>query len=226
MSTAIVALRQLPPPAEIKEFGWVQGDPPIKTIRSDEGFCFLSGIAGKFEGGGEILSVYPGDGGWWYFDAISNQVMGGRSLSVQTDYRKLFKTEVQMFEWSPKNPPVKMIPRHEGFCLLSLIKGKFESATDEIGVAVAPDGNWYLAGRTSNFVQAKARSAELIDPGASQVKITEYRWAAGVACPSSDLRASGFQHPVAQGQNQSCLLSQGDELIWRDDTAPWVVPTQ
>jgi hypothetical protein len=180
--SAIVAMRQLPPPAEIREYGWVQGGPRIKTIRSDEGFCFLSGIAGKFEGGGEILSVYPEDAGWWYFDAISYQAMGGRALSVQTPFRKLFKTEVQMSEWTPKNLPVKMISRYEGFCLLSLIKGKFEGATDAIGVSLAADGNWYLAGRTNNDVQGvhgRALSMRLIDPGSCQVKITEYQWGAG-----------------------------------------------
>jgi hypothetical protein len=41
-----------------------QGDPDLRMIRADEGVCFLSGMSGKFEGGGEKIGIYVDDQGW------------------------------------------------------------------------------------------------------------------------------------------------------------------
>ncbi len=180
-TTAVTAMRQLPPEAQIREHVWSQGAGRIQTVRSDEGFCFLSGVAGKFEGGGETVFVSADNDGWWYFDGVSYQVISGRAISVQTPYRKLFKKEVKTFEWRPKDPPVKMISKYEGFCFLSGILGKFGGAGDDISVSVGPDNYWYLYGHTTALVQGKATCMTLVDPSAAQVKMVESTWKTGSA---------------------------------------------
>ncbi len=49
----------------LETFTWSRGQKPIKMIREQEGFCFLSEIGGCFAGGGERVRVYVDDGWWW-----------------------------------------------------------------------------------------------------------------------------------------------------------------
>ncbi|HEV7402566.1 MAG TPA: hypothetical protein VGO11_06565 [Chthoniobacteraceae bacterium] len=56
---------------EIK--AWAQGEPAVRLIRKEEGFCALTKVTGAFEGGGEAVQVYVGDDGWWYLGGISQQ---------------------------------------------------------------------------------------------------------------------------------------------------------
>lgn len=44
---------------------WNHGDTTKRLIAADRGFCFISGIGGNFEGGGEAVRVYVDDGIWW-----------------------------------------------------------------------------------------------------------------------------------------------------------------
>ena len=52
---------------------WSQGEPPVRVIREDEGFCALSMVTGEFNGAGESVRVWVGDDGWWYLGGSSNQ---------------------------------------------------------------------------------------------------------------------------------------------------------
>jgi len=52
---------------------WRQGEPPLRLIREDEGFCALSLVTGHFQGGGEVVKVYVGDDGYWYLGGQSGQ---------------------------------------------------------------------------------------------------------------------------------------------------------
>lgn len=44
---------------------WCHGDEPIRLLPADKGFCFVSGMGGNFEGGGEGVRVFVDDGAWW-----------------------------------------------------------------------------------------------------------------------------------------------------------------
>ncbi|HEV3145093.1 MAG TPA: hypothetical protein VGZ47_14480 [Gemmataceae bacterium] len=176
--TALTAIRQFPPTCEFKEHVWLAGTAAVKTIRADEGFCFLTGVAGKFEGGGEDVGVSIREDGFWYLDGNSRQNMSGRAVSYQTAYRRLFAKEIKEYQWGPKSEPIKMISIHEGFCFLSNVGGKFADAGDEISVSVEKDGYWYLSGRAVQFVVGRALCVRLADPGAAQVKLTHFRWTA------------------------------------------------
>jgi hypothetical protein len=52
---------------------WHQGEPPVRLIRKDEGFCALTSVTGCFQGGGEKVSVYVADDGYWYLGGQSQQ---------------------------------------------------------------------------------------------------------------------------------------------------------
>ncbi len=52
---------------------WQQGEPPVKLIRRDEGFCALTRVTGNFRGYGETVRVYISDDGYWYLGGDSQQ---------------------------------------------------------------------------------------------------------------------------------------------------------
>jgi hypothetical protein len=52
---------------------WEQGQPPVKLIRSSEGFCALTMARGRFEGGGEDVRVWVEADGFWYLGGHSHQ---------------------------------------------------------------------------------------------------------------------------------------------------------
>ena len=47
-----------PPAAEVSRYDWKNGDPPVRMIRKEEGFCYLTALSGGFAGGGEVANVY------------------------------------------------------------------------------------------------------------------------------------------------------------------------
>ena len=53
------------PSVEVTRYDWANGDPPIRMIRKEEGFCYLTAVCGGFNGGGEIANVYVDDDGYW-----------------------------------------------------------------------------------------------------------------------------------------------------------------
>ena len=49
----------------VEVFRWRNGEPPVRMLRTSEGHCFLSGLSGSFEGGGEGVEIYAEEGWWW-----------------------------------------------------------------------------------------------------------------------------------------------------------------
>ena len=52
---------------------WHQGEPPVKLIRKEAGFCALTGVGGGFAGGAEEVHVYIGPDDYWYLGGNSRQ---------------------------------------------------------------------------------------------------------------------------------------------------------
>ena len=68
---------------EAKEHVWAKGYSAVKMIHSDEGFCFISGIGGAFDGGGEIIRTYIGPDGYWYLNGNAGRHIGGKAISIR-----------------------------------------------------------------------------------------------------------------------------------------------
>ncbi|HEY3899910.1 MAG TPA: hypothetical protein VGM54_14925 [Chthoniobacter sp.] len=69
-----------PPPAAIafapqtvETRAWRQGEPPVRLIPKDEGFCALTMVTGHFQGAGEWVKVWIADDGYWYLGGESHQ---------------------------------------------------------------------------------------------------------------------------------------------------------
>ena len=53
-------------------FEWQQGGPEVQMISVKEGVCYLVSVRGKFEGGGEVVSV-DRKGDFWFLHGRSAQ---------------------------------------------------------------------------------------------------------------------------------------------------------
>ncbi|HEX5053320.1 MAG TPA: hypothetical protein VFZ65_16205 [Planctomycetota bacterium] len=79
----------LPAPPAVTVVRWQHGDAQKRLMPADRGFCYVSGMGGNFQGGGEGVRVFVDDG-IWFVDGHSCQP----SLWV----------EVTCIEW-PAAPP-------------------------------------------------------------------------------------------------------------------------
>ena len=58
-------------PGGVVRYEWRQGNPAIRMMSVRDGLCYLSGVQGKFLGGGELVSIWNKNGYWW---------LGGKSM--------------------------------------------------------------------------------------------------------------------------------------------------
>ena len=67
--------------ADVQVHSWHQSsdNSPKRMLSISEGICFLTTVSGRFEGGGEFLTVGPSDDGQWIFRG------GSRQSGVQGD---------------------------------------------------------------------------------------------------------------------------------------------
>src|SRR4051812_13083692 len=146
-------------------YTWKNGDAPVRMIRTDEGICVLSGIAGGLRGEGENVRVYPGDDGYWYLGGRSGVALTVHALALRpvkaTTFRALYSEAV----WDAKTGPIKMIGKDEGFCFISGVGGKYEGASEIARVSVGQDGFWCLDGQSrQNTMSARAISVRILPP--------------------------------------------------------------
>ena len=71
--TRVRSLKLHSPKFEYTNYRWDYNAPPVKMIHKDEGFCYLAGVGGAFDGGAEVARVYIGDDGFWYLHGSSGR---------------------------------------------------------------------------------------------------------------------------------------------------------
>ena len=73
----------------LQTYEWTHESGPVRMIRKDEGFCFLSKVNGQVAGGAECLRVFVGDDGFWYLDGSTQAGwLKGEAIAVRfTDGR-------------------------------------------------------------------------------------------------------------------------------------------
>ncbi len=82
-AAAIRTLLASNPAKRYREHVWKAGDPPLKLITAGEGFCFLSGVGGAFQGAGEGVHVSLRDGKWWLEGHSAQPSVWARAISVR-----------------------------------------------------------------------------------------------------------------------------------------------
>ncbi len=70
---APIATGDREPGGAVEFRSWHQGEPPVKLLRADEGFCALTSVTGHFAGSGEVVKVYVAEDGYWYLAGTSMQ---------------------------------------------------------------------------------------------------------------------------------------------------------
>ena len=68
---------------EYQEYEWQRGGPPVRMIRKEEGFCYLTQLHGEFAGTGEQARVYIGDDGYWYLHGSALKPLAATAMSVR-----------------------------------------------------------------------------------------------------------------------------------------------
>lgn len=68
---------------EYQEYQWQRGAAPVRMIRKEEGFCYLTRVSGEFAGMGEQARVYIESDGYWYLHGSSFKPLGASAMSVR-----------------------------------------------------------------------------------------------------------------------------------------------
>jgi hypothetical protein len=68
---------------ECTEHVWSRGKADVPMLPQDQGFCFLSSVAGNFAGFGENVYVKVNDQGDWVLGGTSQQPLSARAYSVK-----------------------------------------------------------------------------------------------------------------------------------------------
>lgn len=65
-------------------YHWNKGDPPVKMIHGDEGFCYLTAVSGTFQGLGESVKVTLEEDGFWYLSGhAGSNALAGSAVGVK-----------------------------------------------------------------------------------------------------------------------------------------------
>lgn len=143
------------------KYDWTKDQPPVKMIHSRAGICFLSRVAGAFDGEGEAVRVYinPKDG-FWYMDGVSNRAVAATALALRLRRNARVKLECTEHECKLNEAPQKLIAADEGFAYLSGIMGDFAGGGEWVNVELV-DGFWQFSGQTQKPLGARAISVRV-----------------------------------------------------------------
>ncbi|CAM3340782.1 hypothetical protein G4177_22040 [Corallococcus sp. ZKHCc1 1396] len=112
--------------------------------------CFLTGLAGKLNGGGEWVHAYV-EGGSWYLSGNTNQTsLRARARCINVDS---YENEVA---WNQGNSAALLGAVTNRSCALTYVKGKFEGSGEYVRTFQS-NGYWYLGGNSSQ-VSVSGRS--------------------------------------------------------------------
>jgi hypothetical protein len=117
--------------------------------------CFLTGVQGRFEGGGESVHVFI-SGDSWYLGGNSWQTgVAGRARCIPVGGENWYSQE---FSWRQGQAPVHLGPASNGrTCFLTRMTGRFYGGGEVVHTYISGD-SWYLGGSSAQIeVGASAR---------------------------------------------------------------------
>lgn len=116
-----------------------------------DGFCYLTGMGGAFNGSGEIVSANAWAPDHWYI-LVNTQVVGASIIGeagciAAIGHSRLRTTNVAYrYAWSQGQPPVQLPNADQAFCALDWITGHFAGWGEHIDISHEPDNTQWLAG--------------------------------------------------------------------------------
>ncbi|WP_163863322.1 hypothetical protein [Myxococcus eversor] len=137
------------------EYQWTQSmNYPVNMGTATNRMCYLVGVAGKFNGGGEWVHAYV-SGGQWYLSGDSGQSgVRARARCITVSPTTGYTPEIS---WSQGQGSAYMGPSSGLACALTYVKGKFEGGGEYVRIFDS-GGYWYLGGGSNQVsVAAKAR---------------------------------------------------------------------
>lgn len=138
-------------PSVIRTVSWGPNDGAIRLINSKDGFCFLSAVSGGFRGGGEAVRVGLAADGFWYLSGKSVTPVQAVAAVVPWGTHSKRPDRVLAFKWAKGDPPVKMLHKNAGFCVLSGVGGAFQGGGEVVEISLGPDDFWYLSGKSGQL---------------------------------------------------------------------------
>ncbi len=152
---------------------WGQGQPATDLGPTNDRFCFLTGVEGKFEGGSESVHVQIGSNNRWQLTGSSAQSgVGGYASCAKIPGLSYFNEQ----SWNASDGAPKWLGSAlDRVCLLTGVKGKFAGGNETVQV-LRINNDYYLTGGASQIgVGGWARCLSGHTPSASP----DFTWRQG-----------------------------------------------
>jgi hypothetical protein len=116
-----------------------------------DGFCYLTGMGGRFDGGGESVQVHALNPARWELFAStmawSGYIRGEAGCIALHGHSSLRTTNiVRRYGWLQGEPFRQLPNADEAFCVLSLIQGRFAGWGETVEIYHNPDLTQWLGG--------------------------------------------------------------------------------
>ena len=153
---------------------------PSGMLIHGQGFCFLSGVQGKFHGWADKVHVDVNKDNVWGVSGAGvefNVDVKARAFSVEMRQPRALSVEVNAYRWSPPSHGVRMLHKDEGVCVLTSFVGGLKADDEFAGVELGEDGYYWLRGKSQDTTStALATSVLLSRERTLATKATTYRW--------------------------------------------------
>ena len=114
-------------------------------IKKDEGICFLTGVAGHFEGMGERIEIVLGKDDYWCLQGSSQQgELSGTAVALKFPNLSFVASDIKTYEFKLGNAPVRLISKEDGICALMGVAGAFYNEPNQSGLRLGSDNCWYI----------------------------------------------------------------------------------
>jgi hypothetical protein len=121
------------------EYAWSQGQYPTYMGSDTNRVCFLTHVAGEFEGGGEQVEAYRAGGSWWLGGTGYQAGVWAGARCVNTIYRN------GPYVWAQGQSSVIMSDASWWACGLNRMAGDFAGGAERVSAFVS-GAWWYLGG--------------------------------------------------------------------------------
>lgn len=194
---------------------WYQGNLPVTLGSINDRYCFLTGVQGKFEGGGEYVRVYQEAGQWKLGGQSYQHGVGAQAACIPLNYKGQTLTVSDEYEWNQTVLSTYMGSAANRVCLLTYVSGEFDGESERVEALIDGSGRWQLAGSGARpGIAAKARCVN-----------TNYRYG------PSNWSQGYLRTPIIDTAGWACGLTRmrgafegaGERVSVYGDTATWYV---